>query len=93
LGDLEGTMRALKESFFDKHSDDDDRRHQENIGALRANTAAIETLARALEAVAQRVAVMGPIVDGYQMTKSRLAAWASIGLSALSSWAGRWRPR
>jgi hypothetical protein len=77
LGDLECTMHALKESF-DRHCDDDDRRHQENITALRANTAAIESLARA-----QRVAVTGPIVDGYQMTKSRLAAWASIAFGVL----------
>jgi hypothetical protein len=39
LGDLEGTMRALKESF-DKHCDDDDRRHQENCVRTPAMAAA-----------------------------------------------------
>jgi hypothetical protein len=78
IGDLEASVRSLGDSF-DRHCNDDDRRHAENIKALRDNTDAVQALAARLAPIADSVSVMRPVVDGYQITKARLAAWASAG--------------
>lgn len=72
----------MKESF-DRHCDDDDRRHVENITEMRGIKEEIAGLRLALEPLAASVAIMRPIVDGYQLTRSKLAAWASIGLAMI----------
>ena len=64
---------------FEQHCIDDDRRHGENVALLRANTEAIGKLAATLQPIAESVAFMRPIVDGYVVTRGKLALLASIG--------------
>jgi len=86
-------VKGLKESF-DRHCDDDDRRHEENqqvakatlaqITGLRDDLSAdITALRMTLEPLVASVSVMRPIVDGYQVTRAKLAVWGSIGISIL----------
>jgi hypothetical protein len=65
--------------LFEQHYTDDDRRHAENVAALRANTDAVGKLAGMLQPIAESVAFMRPIVDGYVVTRGKLALLASIG--------------
>lgn len=65
--------------MFEQHCDDDDRRHRENVGLIKANTEAIDNLSNAMRGINDSIAFMRPVVDGYVMTKSRLALLALIG--------------
>src|SRR5262245_46094456 len=64
--------------LFEKHCDDDDRRHVENVKLLTDNTAAVKELKDALK----------PIAANYALTRRRMALLASIGLGILmvASW-------
>jgi len=89
LGDLEASVRGLKEAqargneLFDQHCKDDDERHQENIAEMRGIRNEITALRQVIEPLAASVAVMRPIVDGYQVTRLRIAMLASIGFGIL----------
>jgi len=83
IGAQGAEIAGLKQSF-DRHCDDDDRRHRENIEVLKAIENRLGDLSRVLEPVVASVAIMRPIVDGYQVTRSKLAAWASIGLAVIA---------
>lgn len=82
LGQAASGLTDLRKAF-ETHCADDDRRHSENLAALRANTAAIDRLARAMEPIAASVAFMRPIVDSYQVTRIRLAAYAAVAMCVL----------
>lgn len=80
IGALEEGISGLKDAqsrgndLFDQHCKDDDDRHRENIATMREIMEEIKGLRQAVES-------MQPIVEGYQVTRSRLAAWASIGIT------------
>jgi hypothetical protein len=82
LGAQGATLEGLKE-VFDRHCDDDDRRHSENIEAIHSIGDKLEVLHRDLQPLAESVKVMRPVVDAYQATRARIAAWASIGLGII----------
>lgn len=78
IGALRASMRAVGDSL-DRHCDDDDRRHRENIEALRENNRAIAELSGVLTPLAKTVAGMQPIVASYQT--SRLKLTGALGLA------------
>lgn len=97
IGELRAGVRGLETAqrrgndLFDQHCKDDEERHQQNIAVLGKNTEALAALGQAvtaltakLDALAAKVAVMAPIVDGIQVTRSKLAVWVSIGAGALA---------
>ena len=88
IGAQGAEISGLKQSF-DRHCDDDDRRHRENLQVLKAIEQKLGALNDVLQPVVASVTFMRPIVDGYVLTRSKLAAWASIGLGviALLGWA------
>jgi hypothetical protein len=49
------------------------------VALLRANSEAIGKLAATLQPIAESVVFMRPIVDGYVVTKTKLAVLATIG--------------
>lgn len=63
---------------FDRHCDDDDRRHEENIAQLRSIAKELATIAEAVKPVIATVAAMKPIVDGYQVSRWKLAGAISL---------------
>jgi hypothetical protein len=74
MGQLEANIENLTHSF-DKHCIDDDRRHEENIAVLRDIK---DQLVKMNETTAA-VAIMKPIVDGYQASRLRLAGAIALG--------------
>lgn len=73
IGETRSDIKALGEKL-DKHCDDDDRRHTENIAVLKDMAKAMEPLA----VLAVTVARISPIVDGLQTTRIRLGVIATI---------------
>lgn len=80
IGGLETSTRSLEKSF-DKHCVDDDRRHEQNIAALRENSEQIAKLNELLTPLADTVKTMMPIVAGYQITRWKMAG--AFGLVTL----------
>jgi hypothetical protein len=72
IGGLEKAVGGLEKTMT-QHCIDDDRRHEENITALR-------TMSAILTPLAQTVADMKPIVQSYQA--SRLKMIGALGLAA-----------
>lgn len=75
IGSLETSVRELK------------RRHDENL-KLQArrhadNTVALRALAEKLDQHAADVAMIRPAVAALELSRSKLATWASIGLGAV----------
>jgi hypothetical protein len=89
IGSLQSSVINLEKAqergneLFDQHCKDDEQRHQENIGEIRGVRVEIAALRQAIEPLAASVAVMRPIVDGYQATRLRIATLASIGLGII----------
>ena len=89
IGALETGVKSLQETqtrgneLFDQHCKDDDQRHIETIAGMQGIKAELTALRQTLEPLAASVSVMRPIVDGYQLTRSRLTVWASIGFGIL----------
>lgn len=63
---------------FDRHCVEDDERHKENVAEMRATRVAIETLTAVVKPLADTVAVMKPVVDGYQVTRWKLAGGLAV---------------
>lgn len=79
IGQQEQATRGLSESF-DRHCDDDDRRHNENLRALKDIAGELRKLSDCVRPLASTVAIMKPVVDGYQVTR-----WKAIGAIAAVS--------
>lgn len=82
IGDLEASVRGLSVSF-DKHCLDDDRRHAENIAALRDNTAAIGELGRKLDDHSRAVSSMRPQIAALQISRKQVAIAGSLGMISI----------
>jgi len=84
--------------LFDQHCKDDDRRHEENVALLRANTEAVTAQGKALEKLAKRVDLMSP--GGSVLSRKQIAALAVVGtgvmvvvgwiVEAAVKWAAAW---
>jgi hypothetical protein len=84
--------------LFEQHCKDDDRRHEENIALLKANTEAVAAQNKAIEKLATRVALTSP--DGRVLSRKQIAALAVIGtgvmvvvgwvVEAAVKWAAGW---
>lgn len=90
IGALEATTAALAKSF-DRHCDDDDRRHSENLQQLRhiadrlgESSRQIAALAETVKPLAKTVAAMEPVVANWNFTRGKIAAWGGIGLCVLA---------
>jgi len=83
IGALEASV-ALLTKLFDRHCDDDEARHKENQAVAKETIKEITALRLALQPLAASIGVMRPIVDSFQLTRSKMAAWASIGLTAIA---------
>ena len=82
IGDLQASVRSVGISF-DRHCVDDDRRHGENIEALRDNNRKIQELTEVLRPLAATVATMQPIVASYQTSRLKLTGAMGIVLMLL----------
>jgi len=75
IGSLETAVRELKQRFAESQKLQA-RRHADNSAALRE-------LAEKLDQHAAAVAVIQPTVAALELSRSKLATWASIGLTAV----------
>jgi hypothetical protein len=67
--------------LFDQHCQDDDRRHEENVALLKANTEAIAAQGKALEKFARRVELMSP--GGSVLSRKQVAVLAVVGTGVM----------
>jgi hypothetical protein len=67
--------------LFEQHCKDDDRRHEENVALLKANTGAIAAQNKALEKLNARVALMSP--GGSVLSRKQLAVLAVVGTGVM----------
>lgn len=79
IGQQEANLAGLNRTF-DQHCADDDRRHQENIDALRSINGHVAKLNETLAPLVKSVAFMRPIVEGYQVSR-----WKAAGALSLAS--------
>lgn len=70
LGAQEANLKNLGRNF-DRHCADDDQRHTENVAELRSIGKTLRELHDLFQPVAGAVAVMKPVVDGYQVTRTK----------------------
>ena len=84
IGGLEANFKSLGRSF-DHHCTDDDRRHSENIEALRECNKAITELTTALRPIADTVAAMKPIVESYATSRLKFAGAMGVVLVLLGT--------
>jgi len=75
IGSLETSVRELKRRM-DENRELQARRHADNSAALRE-------LAEKLDQHAAAVAMIQPTVAALELSRSKLATWASIGLAAV----------
>ncbi len=75
IGALQATTATLTR-LFDRHCQDDDRRHQENSTALREIKETLAPLPKA-------VAAMEPIVNGYAISQGKKAYVIGLALTVL----------
>ena len=75
IGTLEASVRELKRRM-DENLKLQTRRHADNSAALRE-------LAEKLDQHAAAVAMITPTVAALELSRSKLATWASIGLAAV----------
>jgi hypothetical protein len=67
--------------LFEQHCKDDDRRHDENVALLKANTEAVAAQNKMLERLAGRVDLMSP--GGNVLSRKQFAALAVIGTGVM----------
>jgi hypothetical protein len=67
--------------LFEQHCKDDDRRHEENVALLKANTGAIAAQNKALEKFNARVALMNP--GGSVLSRKQVAVLAVVGTGVM----------
>ena len=92
IGSLETSVRELQRRI-DENRDMQTRRHADNAAALRE-------LAAKLDQHAESVEMIRPTVAALELSRSKLATWASVGfagavlagwvLEALVKWAVSW---
>jgi predicted phage tail protein len=75
IGALETNVRELKRRM-DENSKLQARRHADNAAALRE-------LAQKLDQHAAAVAMIRPAVSALELSRSKLATWASIGIAGV----------
>jgi aminoglycoside phosphotransferase len=75
IGSLEESVRELKRRL-DENRKVQAQRHTDNAAALRK-------LAEKLDAHAAAMAAIRPTVAALELSRSKLATWASIGLAAV----------
>jgi hypothetical protein len=75
IGSLETSVRELKRRM-DESSKQQARRHADNAAALRE-------LAEKLDQHAATVALIRPAVAALELSRSKLATWASIGIAGV----------
>lgn len=78
IGELKSDTKSLDRTLT-QHCLDDDRRHDENLAAIRALTKALEPLGP----LASTVATMKPIVESYQTSRLKLAGAVSLAMVLL----------
>jgi hypothetical protein len=76
IGSLETSVRELKRRL-DENRKIQSRRYADNAAALRE-------LAAKLDAHAAAMATIQPTVAALELSRSKLATWASIGLAAVA---------
>jgi hypothetical protein len=84
--------------LFEQHCNDDDRRHEENVALLKANTEAIAAQNKGLEKLSARVGLMSP--GGSMLSRKQIAVLALVGtgvmvvvgwiVEAAVKWAAAW---
>lgn len=77
IGGLEEGVSGLRRTF-DQHCQDDDKRHHENVSNLRELMEKMDELKEAVTPLVSTVAIMKPIVDGYQISRWKLAGVVSF---------------
>lgn len=80
LGEHGASIDNLADQFA-QHELLDDGRHKENLSAIREQSAAVRDLTKTLAPIAETVARIAPIVDGYQITKWKLGG--AFGLAVI----------
>ena len=83
IGSLQATSERLTE-LFDRHCDDDDRRHNENVERLDEICRQNAELKAALKALTEAVSAMQPIVAGYAISRWKAAGAMSLAVALLS---------
>lgn len=78
IGGLEQSSTRLTESF-DKHCDDDERRHQENQAILRAIDARMATMNETIAPLIKTINAWKPIIESYQATRWKVAGMLTLG--------------
>ena len=77
IGELKSEQRGLRSSF-DKHCDDDDRRHGENLTALHTLSDRLGKLTEVVAPLARAVEAMQPVVEQYKAARFKVIGAASI---------------
>lgn len=83
IGELRAGTKRLTE-LFDRHCDDDTRRHRENVDTLRDISKLVGDLKSTMTPIASTVATMEPIVTGYAISQWKKAGALGFALSLLS---------
>lgn len=76
IGELRANTKRLTE-LFDRHCDDDDRRHSEN-------TATLGEIKEALQPLSSAVGIMQPIVAGYAVSQWKRAGAVGLAIALLT---------
>lgn len=76
-------MRDLGRNF-DQHCIDDDRRHDENVRALRELGAKMTELVDVVKPLATAITIMQPIVDSYQISRWKFTGALMLAGSILT---------
>lgn len=82
IGEQRSDLRALNQTFT-QHCCDDDRRHNENLTALRAINDNIAKLNEQIRPLAASVERMQPIVDDSQASRMKMAGALSLASAIL----------
>ena len=67
--------------LFEQHCKDDDRRHEENVALLKANTEAVAVQNKMFEKLARRVDLMSP--GGTVLSRKQFAVLAFVGTGVM----------
>jgi hypothetical protein len=86
IGGLQATTDGLAKQL-DVHCVDDRHRHEDNLQTLREINEQIREVnesVRALQPLAETVALMKPIVDGYEISRWKLTGALGLGVAILT---------
>jgi hypothetical protein len=90
IGGLKATTEGLT-AQFDRHCNDDDRRHRENVETLDGIKTQITELKETIAPLARTVTAMEPIVAGYAISQWKKAGAFGLAIVLLSvfGWAAQ----